>query len=150
MMMVLRHCTPTPNKWSVSWKSGTPSHHRNLNGIFPHTPSSYGGTPMTMESPKWASVSRTAPAGDPEIAFGFLPGDGPRFFMGFLIYPTEKLVLSKEKMAEPFYALKSKMEWWKEKPEDCLDMINLYFLIGMHIHVSGPWRGLLSPNCNNP
>jgi hypothetical protein len=29
----------------------------------------------------------------------------------FLIYPTEKLVLSKKKMAEPFYALKSKMEW---------------------------------------
>ena len=39
-------------------------------------------------------------------------------------------------MAEPCYALKSNMEWWKAKPADCVEMINLYFPSGMHIHIS--------------
>ena len=48
---------------------GTPSHHPFLDGIFPYKPSSYGGSPMTMESPicwqyGWRSpfTWRSAPA----------------------------------------------------------------------------------------
>ena len=34
----------------VSTNGGTPSHHPFIDGIFPYKPSSYGGSPMTMES----------------------------------------------------------------------------------------------------
>ena len=34
----------------VSINGGTPSHHPFLDGILPHKPSSYGGTPMAMET----------------------------------------------------------------------------------------------------
>ena len=35
----------------VSIHGGTPSYHPSYRGIFPHKPTSYWGTPMTMETP---------------------------------------------------------------------------------------------------
>ena len=44
----------------VSWNRGTPSYHPFSIGIFPYKPSSYWGTPMTMETPTWFMKSKPA------------------------------------------------------------------------------------------
>ena len=45
----------------VSSNRGTPSHHPFLDGIFPHKPSSYWGTPMTMDTPNWITTKWASP-----------------------------------------------------------------------------------------